>query len=1399
GAFAWDFDQGDQLTGPFGRLVRGADGDFYPLGLASSVRAHFDPTAKTITVYKPDGTTWLFGGSGATVDGPSGTYAWHLVSVVDLLGRRTDLSWSSMNASGNLRLDKVSWGNVPLGPAQYQVTYDYESVTSPDTRGNAHARFVDYRSRAGVSLDQRIAKVHFGVLRPDTGTFAERWAWQLAYTQEPKAAVFYLSSVQRVFASGESEPAVTYTYRLESDTEASTSQHAVPELTALFSQLKVTPDTIQPAHAAVADVNHDGNPDLELGNATRTLVSQRGSGTAADPLHFEVENLPAAAPSCTTATQLNCTDRRCRVLPTVSGGTVPPRLLSELNPTDDTTYVVDLNYQMPVSTAVTVCSREGLRLSVENLTGNWGLSGMVHFVDVNRDHLPDLVKVTSGQVEVAPSVSDGHGGLTWGPHVVGKLLGASGAIVSPTAITVTDTNGDGLPDVLAQMPSSILAFYGRGDGSFTTAGQELDFVARSGQPLVSLSGYHVIPGDLNKDGLTDYFLTNASTSGGSFLLFFVNDGAKLVEAVVPAFDALPNGASQPVIATLDGTGNLAATVTEQGQAFSIPLDEPGTGLLSSADDGKGSRVDFTYARGPASPGIRHRCPLLASLTVTTSGTDPVTSAYRYTNPTIESQAKYLVGFDDVERDDGYVGDVPRTTTAVNFENGDDFSGLVHTQRVTQARSPDVVRYEETDYEDALFQNIHWRRPRLVSRGFLDTSGSLSSLVTTTNDLWDGLCPVQTTTTKLAGTLVTKVDLASPAKMAPFPHCLQAQTVEVGTHADATLNFTRTQQASYNDVGEVTLLQTLGDGAPLVRQNVTYDPQGRVALIATPGHGVATFGYDPITGILSTQTTAEGVVRSLTDIDPLTDVVRAIHTDRGGAAFDQFFRYDGQERLAKKWDTLGGASEALPNEAIQYAYATTNTPASIEVSTLIDAPKRVVRLDAQLAGGGAENIASLSLTDVGWVADGFVAHSHATGSSKTFRIRNVAMGTDPGTLDYASLLVGESGDPDLLTASDDAGFGYAADDQTRFHADVTRNVTRALRVDAGGGKLVREEILNDALDALVTLDADGKRVLARQDASGAVWTYAYDALDRLRAVILPDGSRHTAGFDAYGRSAGVRRDGVATVTYAYASAADGAPTDLIASRTYSSAPASGDPVPVRAVATTYDPIGRVAVETHTDAATGAQKVFTYFYDGAWPNGAAAPVAVRGVTSAVMGDGYTKEFVHRADGKPVVRTTAIADFQTLEVDIGYGDDATVRSETITVRDPAGAVLQSYVRHHDVDAYGRPAATTINGNPFATYSYEGHGLLARAAFTTGDEVDLSYDGLTRELVGIAQVPAAGGSWSGSSSYRFKRNPRGLTGDEWYGMGPAQTHRTLGYSARGFLEQSTDEAVVPDAGGAP
>ncbi|HEY2518460.1 MAG TPA: FG-GAP-like repeat-containing protein [Polyangiaceae bacterium] len=1390
GSLQYDFAKGDELIGPFGHLVKGNDGNFYPLGLDKPVRV-VPGDNDTFLAYHPDGSVWTFGGAARETTN-NGTFAWHLTQVKDVTGHVTTLTWSK-NPSGKLFLAAVEYGG--RATSQYRVSLDYEPVNYTDPFGVVHPKFVDYRSGAPLALDQRVTKVTVLARNEATGNLAERWHYDLGYQEETVGAAFYLAQITQTFASGEAAPPIRYAYNLKGAALASTQMKEIPELTQLFSTLGVGAGAIQPNQSAVVDADGDGNSDLELDDSSRTLISQKGSGTADDPLHFDSAPLPpSSTPFCSDDGQTGCIYRGC--LPYVDDGTIaPPRLLSQLNPTDTTVHVMSFSYDPDADqTAISVCGRDGTRIAQQSVPRQWDQSSATRFVDLNGDHMADLVRVYFGGYTVLPNVSQVAGKdaqFAWGSEISGELDDAQGNPLTPSSVWVSDLSGDGIPDLVGLNGDAIEVWHGLGNFQFTTNAQELRFFDRQGNPFGGLVNFSLIPADLNKDGLQDYFITNnTDVSDSRFIKYFTNVGGSYVETPVAALDGLPFSASPPVIATLDGTGNMSVTVTDGGKAYAVALDGPESGLMASADDGRGTVLTFQYARGPASPGIRHRSVLLASMEVQSSGYDVMDYDYRYENPTVHTIGRFLVGYDRVTRREGDLPAAPLGSNVMSFLNSDAFSGLLVNGRQTDLRLPDVAKIEERTYTDETFQGIAYKRLKTSTSGWASADGSARSVDVTSFDAYQNdFCPKQTTVlTATHGKLATSTTRANPANLVNNLHCLEAEVVEAGTHADSSLDFKRDQVIARNAAGRITQVSTAGGAGPLVQQQIAYDGDLDPLAITIPGKGVTAIVYDPATKLPRQITAPDGVVTQMAVRDPITDAPMDVRTSRGGLTWNAYARYDGLERLASRWSDLDGSSADAPHEHYTYTYAATNHPGTVGVHTLVDAATGVYKTTTELYTAADEKIGTAELGDAGWVVDGFIARSRAHDEEDHFEVMTQPAATPWESIDFTTLLQGQAGGaPDRISTLTKTTLGTPVATSERLHVDVTKATTTSLQVNAAG-QMVRTTLVNGINAATTLLDPGGKLEVGYIDEAQTRYGFAYDALGRFRAVQLPDGSHHTVAYDEYGRESLIVRDGVARITTTYAPATGGT-SDLVATRTFASSPADGSAsVPQRSTAWTYDGAGRKRTETHTDLTSIATKTYTFLYDGATPASPSASGAL-GLLTGVQGDGYTKSTVYRPDGKPLHRELVLTGFRTIATDVVYREDGSVKDQTVIVKDPSGNVVQTSAHHQEVDSFGRPSSATVNGSLLAAIDYDALGRANKATFGTGDAVTFAYDALTRATLGYDQMRAKD-LWTGVASTRIKRNDRGFIGQEILGVGAGQVQRTYTYSPQGFLSKSVDGA---------
>ncbi|MCP3140900.1 RHS repeat domain-containing protein [Pyxidicoccus xibeiensis] len=1316
----------DERSSPWGRLIQGSDGAWYPSDMNPAVRV--EASATGLTAYLPDGSVWSFGdGAGgaagsAQVNTPKGTYAWHLREVVSATGRRTRFTYEA-NATRRLFLKTVQYGGTGTD-FQYQVDLGYAPLTKPVD---------DFRSGQKLRLDRRVSTVEVKARHASLGLFEPRWQYQLTYEEPAQGVAFYLTQLTPTYGLGRNAtaaPPSRYTYYKSTDALAGAFFARVTKLDATL--VAAGQDAIQPWRAALVDNDEDGRLDFEHAQA-QTLYVQEDHGFRAEPL-----------PPPNAGTQ-----SVCRPSASTSNG---PRLLTRLRPNQPVPQVVAINNPGGSATEFKVCDRAGTLLAQQSLSGAWQLGPHTRFVDLDNDQQPDLIRVVPGGFQVRPNTSGAPPGISFGPAITGTLSPS----VSASATWVHDMNGDSIPDIVARLTNGLHVWPGTGGFSFdSTSGSLFQVLTKNGTSLAQLGTYSVMFVDVNRDGLSDVLLSKTGLA-----LLFVNDGTAFREVSVPALSFFNGTTSALTQGDFAGSGNTSLTVTQGLDAYSTSLDGPETGLLQSADDGKGTVLGFTYTRLPAAPGARFRQPVLASLTSASSGYDPVTYTYQYFGANYHSQGGYLLGFDSVVRT------APQEGHAINFLNGDTFAGLQLSSTRTDARTPLVKEVTSRQYEDATHQGVPYKRVNQEATGFQDAGNPAVTLTETTQTLvHDGVCPQQTVRATPWGTLTSISMRANLAGLVKHLHCLPSTVSYSGSHPQQpSLDFSYPGVITRNAVGLVEKVEALGPQGALPLQTVTYWPDFTVKTVSVPGQGTTTFDYDRRM-LLSRITQPDGVVAEVTERAPLHDGLLTLTTRRGVNAHTERFRYDALERLVKRWDALGGASEANPNEQLAYRFATATRPGGIAATALVDAGLNARRFTQDLSTAAGEDVAKPRLIPEGWVVDGLTAHDRQQRETTHYVRQNLPANTDMATLDYATLLSGIE-----QTASErTAVFGYEVEKALRHHADVEQTLATSWVLDAG--RLRVQTVENGTLEHRQFLDA-GRRLARYEDALGAAYTYGYDALGRLRVVTLPGGQGHRLTYDGYGRVGRVERDGVASVDYEYA------PGTWLTSAKRFRTPAN---TLVRGEGYLYDAVGRRTVITHTQAGGGV-KTYQLYYDGASP---AQPTNTSwpGLLTAAAGDGYAKKFEYRPDGSLARTTLGFTGWRSVETTLTHAEGGDVKLEVTQVKDGGGSVLTTTALGTSWDAHGRMNSLSLDGQPWATVLYNGLGQLTKVDFGGGTFVELGYDLLTRKRTSLAQTAP---TWT--SSVGWKLNTRGLTGSEVMGFGGTQLTRQYSYSEQGFLSSAQD-----------
>jgi RHS repeat-associated protein len=1307
---------GEEFTSPWGRLVKRSDGSYAPTGAAPTVslqRVNDGWVAVT-----GNGSRFTF----SSADSFGGGYAWMLSRVDGVLGDETVLTYTR-NTSGRPFLSAVEWGGRG-SEHQYRLELDYETIANP---------LDDFRPGVALTLDRRVHEARIRV-RSTASTFETGWTYRLDYTTSPRGAAFYLTGVTRRNRAGVAEPTETYTYDLGDTTLAGATLGNVPALNAVLAA--TGGDALLPNRASELDVEDDALADFEIAK-DQSLVHRQGNA-------FSIEPLALAAGSIV----------QCR--PPVSTMNTPRALARMTGDANELKVFRSITNGATFTTRVLVCSRQGVPESDQQLPGEWGLNATTRLVDLNHDHRPDLIRVFSKGYQVAQNTSDATG-----YHFVVQPTRRLAEAFTPGSTWIHDMNGDGQGDIVMRFSSSVSVWHGLGQFRFNQTARSLTFKNISGSTVTDLAQRQLTFVDINHDGLMDVITTRDRSLG-----VFLNNGRLMQQVTVPGLASLSWDFGAPVIADVTGNGNVEVMFVQGATAKAIDLDTPATGLMISADDGKGTIARFGYERSAAVPGSRQRTSVLASLTVESSGYDTVTYQYRYGAPVLHSVGKYLVGFASVDKIS------PIVTEHVELLNDDDVGGVPTLSTTIDARTPQIVRFSRSLYDDVTVDAVRWLRPALVESGYQNGDGSVSLASTTQYIAYEREhCPTVVTKTTPDSELITTSALASIASIPDELHCLPASQNVFGNHTSAALDFHYLVNIDRNDVGQVTRLTQFNPMSlmqSLVLQENTYDAAYRQTATGAPGRGTTYVQYDAF-GRVSSLTDPAGVVTEVDEIDPVSDSIRALSTMRPDAPTTTFYRYDERDRLASSWDDLTGSTEQMPLVAFTYQDATHSAPARVDSFALADATANVSRHAVALVGADGEPLVAGT-----WLGEHVALGQASVTNRNTLTRRNSFVGAMTATA-FAAMTsddVRNYGTPLVETVT--AGFGHNVQTTTTQQQGVVGVATAELALTPT--ELVSRTHQPGGFTAEAATDGAG-RLVRKTDETGVTHYYTYDALGRLVGAATPDGMQ-TLAFDGFGRPSQITRAGLGAVTYTY-DAVSGLPLRKQHLDAFNAV--------VDTSKTTYDAIGRpTAVVENTSAETSS---VSFGYDGNLPTATAA--GQLGRLTHVGGTGWDRTTLFDPAGRVYQQNTTLAGWRDVTADTTYRANGGVASTTLTIADEKGTPLLAITKESELDSFGRETGLRVNGAPIYTLTYNDENRVARADFATGESITFDYDPVTHDRNGYSvDAPNASGG------VHWERNERGLIAAETYAHQVTTQRRTYSYDGRGMLVGATTGADVASYG---
>ncbi len=1415
------FSDNDLLFGPWGVMSPGDDGYFYSNGFSSFVRVTpplIGPNGGTLTAFLPDGRKATF--TEQVSDKGQTDFEWWLTSVEDPLGRRTEIQYLQPASAylNRMLVDEVTYGGATGSSAPYRIKVRYEA-SAPGV-GTFLTSYV-----GGF-----ISQVAFRVRAVDCFAHDQlRWRYALAYQTRPDVqAVFYLSSVTKVFASGDKLPPATFTYDLRDVADATVTQtDPLPGSPSKYYDDAqdgvldfVTNDFLFDSSTCVILINCPGRFEYRFFShrpgepyaQTKSLLSTSV---------VELYAVSALVPGTKDYLIARHTDREI-ALPTAH---IEPYF---------TFSTVDLSSE---TSEATITWFDDFR--------------PVSFVDIDGDRRPDMLYSNwdeNGHIwqEARFNRSDRNTGIVFEDPVRLAFL--------PEAVSqlwVADVNGDGRLDILTRYRGSSAMDVFLRAGPLSSAGAFVRVPVRFSGPSASLlTGTNSIRfGDFNNDGMIDIFFWDANWVAGqgltAKLALFMNNGMSSAGALF--VEASISGLSRgyPTIGDFTGDGNVHARVTGSavdgtlGQ-FDVQYTRASTGLLIAFDDGAGRNTTIEYGRAPPTPGITHRPRVISKVTVTAVGEPTRKYSYSFAGPVLHSEAGTLLGYTYASTVTSNADDTPFLYEDNAFLLGTSIPQgiLFHRQRTgTETTEAPISLAEHWSYDFAPLFGKLWMRLASHTTAISGTVVAVDSYSS-----YQGPCPthVEAQEEGSSGTQQLTEDrtYASPVKLNDSITCIPA-TITRSVSPGSTSAAQKVAYA-YNDAGQLTQKVKDPDSpSPLVDTTVSYFANGTVANITRADRGTTIFAYDR-PPLVARKVLPDGRTIDLSDIDPVSDAPRSLSIN----GYVLSFAYDRFERLVSAWDNTAGGFGGDPLLSVSYRIPTRTALGSIFTSSLVNAASNarssVVRLMSaqQYTSLGAEmirddafiadllepgapvpaprgflsadpirrpaktwadrflrrlkSVTTLQATSSGWSSAG-VALAESLGVTREY------LPAVPVQDPFAVSLEGLASTNTLVHEIVTSGLGFAISETENLHADVKRRVAYSSLAPTPSEPLSAAGLLvsateNEMFTTKSEIDVE-RRVVGFSDQEGKVGRYTYNAFGQLVSVALPDETASfSLAYDGKGR--------VSSITWMQAAGTTGAlqiaytyddVTGLLRKKDF-----SVDGASQRSVFFDYDSIGRRTLTVYTDA-NGNQTSHVSFYDGSNLDNPNTIIGSQlGFLTGVAGSGFAKSYSYRPDGRLERTLLNVAGQRAVNSTFRYFDDGTLERLTTDalvprLEEPA-CMAQEIDKVITVDTFGRPNQLFINAALFADITYDQHGRVDTMALSDGSVVEQIHDPLTFARLGFRRViPSDKDLVSIESSVRF--NDRGFIGSEKQGAAfgplPGTVAREYGYWPQGGLHTSIDTSL--------
>jgi RHS repeat-associated protein len=1158
----------DDLMTPWGQLVLGSDGYYYSKNVLSKVKAEI--LSDEVIVYLTDGRKLIFGNFDDNHNDriqTGQTYKWYLREVSDLVGHKSYYHFLRETLSDQTYLSKIEYGGIGED-FQHEVIFNYVDTKVP---------MVTYSTGRSIKRNKRLSTIN--VYNKESSSFIPTYHYSFTYSENGNSPAYYLESIQKIFESGEKEPAVTYDYDSASDYLTSLSWRPQTGFEAILNDYH-SQFTNRNA-ISFQDFNGDGKLDFEIGKDYKIFLNTDSGLT-----EMNLEEPTGDVSSWCKFPVVFSRKARKFFRPFGNKGDA---------------YVFDL-FEWGNGSVLDVCKLNGERKSLHTFPSFWKYGLKTIFADINGDTLPDIIHLGSNYYEVAINTSSN--GVISFDHPSDKIM-----INLPTDVSgfwVNDINGDSFADIIIKGKSSIYIHHGDASGNFSVNYTPMRFYLPSGHSnSTNIEGRSVQFIDFNKDGIKD-----ALIQGDGVVSLYINNGVNFVQKYIPGLFLGSHVYNNIISGDISGDGNfqLLTSTYSDDKLLSLDLERTSLGLMTSFNDGRGNTFSLSYDKSNPQLGILNRKTIVTELNKTTVGEGDTKFSLSYGNITSNYLTGSFLGFNEYNSANNNKSS-SRTVLSYDERNR---SRVIKTESF-DLDNPDFVNFLENTYEQKDFNGIEYFYKSQVNSGSKNLDGSQVSSKTTQYTLDEAnLCESNTTTFTDEKFLSTSKQYSEVLSAADHLACFVSRVNLDGDNFSYYLKLDRNDSAQVTDVYKNELKV----------QNITYGSNGLISTVTEAGKGTTNLNYDEHFR-LNQSTSPEGVITQVSVFNNIFDTEEVIDESRNSTSYINNFRFDNFGRLSKSWHNLGSYSDINPQINYEYQFATNSAPGIIkEISRFnaTDSSDSLLSTYFFTTGSGAE-LASATRADNNFVIAGLKSIDNANFKTATHRAHSVALGVDflNYTMEDFNFL------QNIVSSETKSALGRNRTSSQNTFENLHQDFS--FEESAQNGQVTIKKTENGIISLSVSNISDSfghEKGFIDQD--GNLYQYAKDSLGRITDISLPSGDVLQVSYDLnYGLVESIYRSGYGSIRYFYD------PTSLVVSKKeYRNTKGHLE----HSTQFYYDSITRLISKIETvfnlDGSTKNSQLFEYLYDGNYFL-SSTDSSQLGRLTAIRGDKFVKELSYFPDEK------------------------------------------------------------------------------------------------------------------------------------------------------------------------